>query len=141
MPFTSKWLDWTPPETCTQRTDRTDKTPSVSFVSASSKRLEKKNAQSPSHSRPRDPLLAYSFAVEAAAESFPVPGPSRCASCGKRLHGRYIGLLHGARVCNAPELACLTKYGTRRKLYGVNQLRKQGVEPHRDFRLPDETKP
>ena len=32
--FHSKWMDWNPAETGNQRTDRTDKSPSVSFVSA-----------------------------------------------------------------------------------------------------------
>ncbi len=42
--FQSRWLDWEPPQTLIQRTDRTDKSPSVSIVSASPKRVEGESA-------------------------------------------------------------------------------------------------
>ena len=38
--FQSRWLDWKPTHTPIQRTDRTDKSPSVSFVSASPERFQ-----------------------------------------------------------------------------------------------------
>ena len=144
MPFTSKWLDWTPPKTSTQRTDITDEISSVSFVSASSKRFQGLNVTDPRHltdTDARDHLLEYSFAVEAAAESFPTPRPSRCAACANRLTDRFIGLLHGAKVCNAPGLDCLIKYGTQRKRHGVEVLRRQGVEPPSGWTLPDGSEP
>ena len=42
--FQSRWLSWEPTHTPIQRTDRTDKSPSVSFVSASTKRVEGESA-------------------------------------------------------------------------------------------------
>ena len=38
--FRSKWMDWKPDELSYQQTDKTDKSPSVSFVSAVNVRSE-----------------------------------------------------------------------------------------------------
>ena len=141
----SKWLDAAraapePEWKCRDNSAKRDKSPPIGTIVPFGTGAEKLNRKSPSDLQARDPLLAYSFAVEAAAESFPAPGPSRCAECGSQLTDRFIALMGGARVCN-DGLDCLTRYGTRRKRHGVQALRKQGVEPPQGWTLPDGTAP
>ena len=110
--FKSAWLDWQPTKIPTQRTDKADKSPSVSSVSASPKHLQPENddpgitdiAQKPlTHHTDKADKRLRGAAVEARAHEAAIArwlianppqhaDPDKCGACDAPLNGRGLPL-------------------------------------------------
>lgn len=82
--------------------------------------------------------LAYAEAVEAWCSMYhKAPSPDRCAGCGTVLAVDGFSTGDGARVCDQPDNNCLIEYGTKRKRRAIIALRTMGIDPPKNWALPN----
>ena len=136
--------DWAPKEP-TSRSDKSDKSPSVTFVTSSPGPFTGEIG----HSDPQTPQpmviagcgvspdeKSLKATATAAAMGWiwhaanPVEhAPGQCAACGTAFQPPVMTLPDGAQVCDRPGHACLIAYGNGRRMAATTALKERGIKP------------